>query len=230
MSNDWTSLEERLGYRFADRDLLSEALTHPSYAYEKGGGRGDNQRLEYLGDAVLQLVISEHLYRDGKQEDEGRMTKMRADLVCEPTLTLLARSLGLGDQLKLGRGESLSGGADNPSNLSDAMEALIGALYLDGGMERTRERVLALFAPYIDMAFAGQLTYDHKSRLFEWAQSRPDTRVLFSLLQTQGPEHDRIYRVGLYIRDRLEAEGQGRTIKAAEQDAARIFFDKRGEN
>ncbi len=213
-----------MGYLFRSRDLLLEALTHPSHAYEEREERGDNQRLEFLGDAVLQLVVSEYLYTANTDAPEGEMTKLRARLVCEPTLTQIARSLGLGDYLRLGHGESLTGGADNPSNLSDALEAVFGAVYLEAGLETTASLILRLLHPYIEQALRGELSYDHKSRLYEWAQAGGDREVTFRVLEEEGPEHDRVYKIGLFLNGQLQASGKGKTKKAAEQEASRLFF------
>ena len=225
MSIDYSILEDRLGYKFRNRQGLVEALTHPSFAYEQNLETVDNQRLEFLGDAVLQLIVTEYLFAAIPEAPEGAMTKIRAGLVCEETLTRLALTLELGGYLRLGHGETLSGGAANPSNLSDAMEAVLGAIYLDGGMERAREVMTGLLDPYFEPAIGGSLTYDYKSRLFEWAQAGQDREIKFLVETTSGPEHDRHYQVGLYLNDRLQVTGEGRTKKAAEQDASRLFLE-----
>ncbi len=224
VSKELSILESRLGYSFRSRDLLLEALTHPSYAYEHQEVMADNQRLEFLGDAVLQLVVSEYLYHTRTDAPEGLLTKLRSRLVCEPTLTELARALGLGDHLRLGHGESLSGGADNPSNLSDALEAVFGAIYLEAGLDRSGSMIRRLLTPYAEQALRGELTYDHKSRLYEWAQADGKREVTFTVLETEGPEHDRVYKVGLLLNGQLKATGSGRTKKAAEQEASLHFF------
>jgi ribonuclease-3 len=229
VSKKVSNLENRLGYAFRSQALLEEALTHPSYAHEREGTDADNQRLEYLGDAVLQLIISQELYQALPQAPEGTMTKIRASLVCEPSLTLIAQGLDLGAYLRLGHGEALSGGADNPSNLSDALEALLGALYLEAGLDKTRQLVRQLFAPYWDQALAGKLSADYKSRLYEWAQARDGREVEFVVLDMEGPEHDRDYTVGLMVKGQLVARGRGKTKKAAEQDASFHFFQMEGD-
>lgn len=229
MSTDLDSLENRLGYAFTSRALLLEALTHASYAYEQEGGAADNQRLEFLGDAVLQLVMTDYLFRQDLTAQEGVMTKKRAGLVCEQTLAQVALSIGLGAFLRLGHGEAGSGGAANPALLSDALEALLGALYLDGGLETARRIILELFSPYFDLALDGRLTYDHKSHLYEWAQSQPDTSIDFQVREAAGPEHDRLYTVDLYVDGCVQAWGQGKTKKSAEQDASRRFLEMKGD-
>lgn len=225
---DLSILENRLGYSFQDRQLLLEALTHPSFAYEQQAGSRDNQRLEFLGDAVLQLIVTEDLFTKSPQAPEGLMTKTRAALVCEQTLAGVARSLELGSFLRFGHGESISGGASNPSNLSDAVEAVLGAIYLEGGMEPARRVMTRLLMPYVKLASRGELAYDYKSRLFEWAQSHKDMELKFQVHETRGPDHDRQYIIGLYIDGQLQTTGEGKTKKAAEQDASCRFLEDRG--
>ncbi len=152
------------------------------------------------------------------------MTKTRAGLVCEPTLAQVALSLDLGSFLRLGHGESLSGGGSNPSNLSDAVEAVLGAIYLEGGMEPAREVMIRLLMPYLELATLGKLAYDYKSRLFEWAQSHKEMDLEFLVHETKGPDHDRQYIMGLYIDGQLRSTGKGKTKKAAEQDASCRFL------
>lgn len=222
---DCSTLESRLGYVFQNRQLLFEALTHPSYAYEQAEETKDNQRLEFLGDAVLQLIVTDHLFVALDGAPEGVMTKTRAGLVCERTLAHLAVSLGLGSFLRLGHGESMSGGASNPSNLADALEAILGAVYLEAGMEEARRVLTPLMAPFFELAIEGSLSFDYKSRLFEWAQARRGLEVRFEILSTSGPDHDRSYVTGLFIDGSLRAQGSGRTKKASEQDASRQFLE-----
>ncbi len=224
MTLDLTTLETRLGFSFSNQQRLLEALTHPSHAYENGKQEVDNQRLEFLGDAVLQLLASEYFFIARPDAPEGEMTKLRADVVCEQTLTQVANSLQLGSYLRLGHGEALTGGGSNPSNLSDALEAVIGAIYLEGDLDQVRQVVVRLFEPYFKLSLAGHLTYDHKSKLYEWAQARDDTDISFRVQEEIGPDHDRRYIVGLYIDGILKTVGSGRTKKAAEQDASFIFF------
>jgi ribonuclease-3 len=227
---DYAALESRLGYSFLDKQLLVDALTHSSYAYEQNVAVQDNQRLEFLGDAVLQLVVTEHFYRTLSDTAEGEMTKLRSGVVCEPTLVLVAHSLGLGSFLRLGHGESLAGGNENPSNLSDAVEAVLGAIFFEGGYGAVREVVLRLFEPYFELALEGRLIYDYKSRLYEWAQAKGDNVISFTVLEESGPPHDKTFRVGLWINDVLSAEGCGQSKKAAEQQASRVFFNSRNRS
>jgi ribonuclease-3 len=224
---DLTVLENRIGYSFRNRQLLLEALTHPSFAYEQDLETRDNQRLEFLGDAVLQLIVTEDLFAEFPDAPEGEMTKKRAGLVCEQTLTRIALSIDLGSFLRLGHGESLSGGGANPSNLSDGVEAVLGAVYLEGGMESARLVMKGLLMPYWELASSGGLAYDYKSRLFEWAQSHKGMDLEFLVHETSGPDHDRQYTMGLYIDGQIKATGSGKTKKAAEQDASCRFLQAR---
>ena len=224
---DLATLESRFGYSFLDKQLLVDALTHSSYAYEQDVVTRDNQRLEFLGDAVLQLIVTEHLFRILSDTSEGEMTKLRAGIVCEPTLVLVAQSLGLGAFLRLGHGEALASGDENPSNLSDAVEAILGAIFHESGYEEVRDVVLRLFEPYIELALEGRLVYDYKSRLYEWAQAKGNVVLSFRVLEESGPAHDKTFRVGLSIDGVLAAEGSGQSKKAAEQQASREFFHKR---
>ncbi len=221
---DLATLESRFGYSFRDKQLLVDALTHSSYAYERDVATCDNQRLEFLGDAVLQLVVTEHLYRILSETSEGEMTKLRAGIVCEPTLVLVAQSLELGAFLRLGHGEALASGDENPSNLSDAVEAILGAIFQESGYDVVRDVVLRLFEPYFELALEGRLVYDYKSRLYEWAQAEGDIALSFRVLEEKGPAHDKTFKVGLWINGVLSAEGSGQSKKAAEQQASRAFF------
>jgi ribonuclease-3 len=223
---DLTILESRLGYSFVDGQLLVDALTHSSFAYEQDVVTRDNQRLEFLGDAVLQLVVTEHLYRALQDIPEGDMTKLRAGIVCEPTLALVAESLDLGSFLRLGHGEELAGGNKNPSNLSDAVEAVLGAIFYESGYVAVRDVVLRLFKPFIKLACEGRLVYDYKSRLYEWAQAEGDKVISFRVTEEIGPAHDKTFKVGLWINDELRSEGVGQSKKAAEQEASRAFFQR----
>lgn len=221
---DLATLESRIGYSFFDKQLLIHALTHSSYAYEQDVAVQDNQRLEFLGDAVLQLVVTEHLYRTLSETAEGEMTKLRSGIVCEPTLVLVAQSLGLGSFLRFGHGEALAGGDENPSNLADAVEAILGAIFFESGYGAVCEVILRLFAPYFELALEGRLIYDYKSRLYEWAQAKGNQNISFRILDEIGPPHDKTFRVGLWINGVLSAEGSGQSKKAAEQQASRAFF------
>ena len=213
------------GYRFRMRFCLNAPThqrtpKHPEYTE-------NNERLEFLGDAVLQLVISDFLYRDQTAMTEGAMTRIRALIVCEPTLALVARHLRLGEALKLGKGEDGTGGRDKPSNLSNALEALFGAIYLDGGLEAARGVVLRCLEPHLQRALSGRMIYDYKSRLLELAQkTRGQIAVQFEILSEEGPVHERHYTAGVRLDDRLIAQGEGSSKKEAEQNAAKAVLER----
>ncbi|NLO37510.1 MAG: ribonuclease III [Clostridiaceae bacterium] len=221
-------LEQAIGHRFNNRQLLLEALTHSTYAYEhRGENIKDNERLEFLGDAVLDLAISDVLFRHAGQRDEGYMTKTRALVVRETTLALLADEIRLGDLLLLGRGEEATGGRAKPSNLSNAAEAIFGALYLDAGYDLARARILDLLDEPLQLALAGDLVYDYKSRLLELVQAtRGNSTLRFQILDESGPVHERLFTAGVLVDSQLISTGTGCSKKEAEQQAAREALDK----
>lgn len=211
-------LEERVGYSFRNAGLLKQALTHSSFTNEqKINKAGDYERLEFLGDAVLELVSSEFLFRLHPELSEGELTKLRASMVCEPSLAFCARDLELGKFILLGRGEENTGGRERESITSDAMEALIGAIYLDGGMEPAKEFIDRFVLSDLEDK---QLFYDSKSNLQELIQGKLKKEFGYELLEESGPEHDKIFRVSVQMEGECLGEGTGRTKKAAEQQAA----------
>lgn len=211
-------LEERIGYRFKDRYLLECALTHTSFANEqKIHTYKDYERIEFLGDAVLEMLSSEFLFKTYPEKKEGELTKLRASLVCEPALAYCARDLSLGDFIRLGRGEEASGGREKDSIISDVMEALIGAMYLDSrGIEAPRRFILQFILSDLEDK---QLFYDSKSILQERAQQRGED-VKYEILEETGPGHKKRFRVAAVIGGRHCGVGEGRSKKAAEQQAA----------
>ena len=216
-------LAQAIGYDFVNPELLVQALTHSTYAYEHRNEKiMDNERLEFLGDAVLDLVISDYLFREGAAFTEGVMTKMRALIVCESTLALVARELEIGRLLLLGKGELTTGGGDKSSNLANAMEAVFGAVYLDGGYETAKSLVVRLLDDYIQQALNGQMVYDYKSRLLEMVQgTRGNSTLKFVIINEEGPVHDRIFTAAVVVDDNQIATGSGSSKKDAEQKAAR---------
>ena len=227
--DNWQKLEKTLGYSFRDKSLLVNAMTHRSFANEYPDTTcPDNERLEFLGDAVLDLVVSEYLIGALPDDDEGSLTRIRADVVALPSLAALAGSLGIGRELLLGKGESGSGGREKPSLLADALEALFGAVFVDGGYEAARSVVLPLVTPLLQQASADE-GQDHKSRLQEFLQATRKELPVYRLDDTSGPDHDRVYRVDVVIEGRVSGTGQGRTKKSAEQNAAKaalMLLDK----
>lgn len=215
---DFSLLEERIGYTFKNTELLRQALTHSSYANERRINKiGNYERLEFLGDAVLELVSSEFLYREHSQLSEGNLTKLRASMVCEPALAFCARDIRLEEFILLGKGEESTGGRKRDSITSDVMEAVIGAIYLDGGMTPAKA--------YIDRFILSDLEnkrlfYDSKSNLQEIAQGKLKRDVEYELLDVQGPEHNQTFCVQVRIGEDVLGTGEGHTKKAAEQQAA----------
>ena len=210
-------LENKLGYHFHDRRLLEHALCHSSYANERHWDRlQNNERLEFLGDAVLELATSEFLYQNYPTMPEGEATRTRASIVCEQTLALCARDLGLGEWLRLGKGEELTGGRDRDSITSDAMEALLGAIYLDGGFANAKEFVHHFILNDIEHK---KLFYDSKTILQELIQGRHE-QLSYELIDESGPDHDKQFTVAVLVDGERVSEGEGHTKKAAEQQAA----------
>jgi len=211
---------DRLGHRFADLGLLGRAVTHRSWCAEHAGFRS-NERLEFLGDAVLGMAVTTDLFRRQPEADEGHLSRLRASVVCAPALAEMARELGLGDVLLLGKGEAASGGRDRASILADAMEAVIGAVYLDGGMAAAAELVGELVEPRLDLSVA----VDDKSRLHELV-AQAHGRQLTYRITDDGPEHDKTFRAVVLIDEEPLGTGSGRSKKQAEQAAAREAWQK----
>ena len=207
----------QIGYEFKNEHLLTQALMHSSYANEKHMKKlSDNERLEFLGDAVLELTSSEFLFANYPDLTEGELTKLRASIVCEPTLAICAKEIQLGDYLLLGRGEDLTGGRNRKSILSDALEAVIGAIYLDGGFANAKEFVHKYIMTDIEHK---HLFYDSKTILQEVVQGAHQ-QLCYVLLEETGPDHDKSFTVGVVIDGKEISMGTGHTKKAAEQEAA----------
>lgn len=211
-------LEESISYHFQDKNLLLLAMTHSSYANEqKSPARQNNERLEFLGDAVLEITVSDYLFRNYPDYDEGRMTKTRSSMVCEFTLASCARDIRLGDYLLLSHGEDTTGGRERDSILSDAFEALIGAIYVDGGMEMASRFIHAYL---LDDIGDRTLFYDAKTILQEMVQASEEGNLRYQLIGESGPDHNKEFTVETYIGSTAYAQGNGRTKKSAEQMAA----------
>lgn len=217
-------LEKRIGYSFQDKKLLEHAMIHSSYANEHHLGKlGCNERLEFLGDAVLEVVSSDFLFRTFPEMPEGDMTKTRASLVCEPTLAFCAQEIDLGGFLLLGKGEDATGGRGRDSVVSDAMEALIGAIYLDGGFANAKEFIHRFVLNNVEHM---QLFYDSKTILQEIVQANFKEVISYHLIGEEGPDHNKTFRVAVHIGEEEYGVGEGRTKKAAEQEAAYISILK----
>ena len=218
MNGHLKELEERIDYQFKNQNLFSQALTHSSYANEHRLDHSRcNERLEFLGDAVLEIVTSEFLYRKYETLPEGDLTKIRASIVCEPTLAYCAGDIKLGQYLYLGKGEDATGGRNRNSVVSDAMEALIGAIYLDGGFANAKEFIHRFILNDIEHK---QLFYDSKTILQETVQANFKEGLQYRLIDEKGPDHNKSFSSAVYIGDRRYGTGEGRTKKAAEQEAA----------
>ena len=218
MNEQLKELEEKISYHFQDKHLLAQALTHSSYANEHRLDHNHcNERLEFLGDAVLEIVTSDFLYHKYTEKPEGDLTKIRASIVCEPTLAYCAEAINLGSYLFLGKGEDATGGRNRNSVVSDAMEAVIGAIYLDGGFASAKEYIHRFILNDIEHK---QLFYDSKTILQEIIQSRQDGELSYEILKEEGPDHNKSFWVDAVRNGEVIGSGHGRTKKAAEQQAA----------
>lgn len=223
------NLESKIGYQFQDKNLLEQALTHSSFANERHmRAHSDNERLEFLGDAVLEAVSSEFLYLNYPDLPEGRLTPLRASLVCEPTLAIAAREIGLGAYLRLSRGEDLTGGRERDSILSDALESVIGAVFLDGGLEAARKLIIRFILTDIEHK---QLYHDSKTKLQELVQAMENSCLEYVLVKAEGPDHARHFVMEAQVDKKTIGRGEGRSKKAAEQEAAYrglLYLKERG--
>ena len=218
MEQTMRELQERIGYTFHRQELLKSALMHSSYTNETHLPKYKcNERLEFLGDAVLELVSSEFLFFADQKMPEGELTKTRASMVCEPSLAFCARELELGKYLFMGRGEENTGGRERDSITSDALEALIGAIYLDGGFANAKEFILRFIMNDIEHK---QLFFDSKTILQEIVQSQTDQPLAYELLREEGPDHNKLFESRALIGEEEIGRGTGRTKKAAEAVAA----------
>ncbi len=208
-------LEKNIGYHFRDKNLLKTAVTHSSYANENRGGMAYNERLEFLGDAVLQLITSEKLFKENPDMPEGKMSKQRAALVCEDALASYSKEIKLGDFMLLGKGEEATGGRNRPSILADAFEALIGAIFLDGGMDNAKKFVRR----FLDAAHLS--LKDYKTLLQEIIQKNPGERLSYVVTGESGPDHDKVFNVEVHLNSNVIGKGTGKSKKQAEQAAAK---------
>ncbi len=213
-------MQEEIGYFFGDEYLLEHALTHSSFAHEKKQPDGCNERLEFLGDSVLSLVVSDYLFAHYPDLPEGELTRIRAASVCEKALFGFAKTIRLGDYLLLSRGEQRTGGRNRPSILADAFEALIAAIYLDGGMEPARAFILKYVVPTLDNHRKAAFK-DYKTLLQEVIQQNPEDRLTYLLVGESGPDHDKQFKYEVHINSNLVGTGVGRSKKEAEQAAAK---------
>ena len=224
---DLFTLQQALGISFNDLSLLEQALVHSSYANENPTlAPTSNERLEFLGDAVLDLIVAENLYQNFPQFTEGEMTKLRAALVRQDALARVARTINLGDYLYLGRGEEASGGRHKPANLAGALEAVIAAIFLDQGLNTTTDFAQRLFNAELRKVISHGAGFDYKSRLQELLQTRKYQTPVYHLVEAVGPDHDRRFTVEVRVGDTVLGIGSGKSKKKAETEAARSALEQ----
>ncbi len=214
------TLEDNLKYTFKNPELLSNALAHSSYANETHAKNGSNERLEFLGDSVLSLIVSDYIYKTYQNIPEGELTKLRASLVCEKALCGFSRELEVGKYLKLGKGEAANGGSNRDSLLADAFEAILAAMYLDGGMEVAKSHVMRFILPELESKCVDTFK-DYKTTLQEIIQKNPDERLSYVLVGESGPDHNKTFTVEVHLNSNVIGEGTGSSKKHAEQEAAK---------
>ena len=223
-----TDLQNKIGYQFKNPALLNEALTHSSYANEhKSQHIKYNERLEFLGDSVLSIVVSDYIYKNCPELPEGELTKLRATLVCEKSLYEFAKKIDLGKYLILSKGERNNGGADRPSILSDAFEALIAAIYIDGGIAPASKHILNFVIPAIKNSKKKKIN-DYKTTLQEIIQKNPGEKLEYVLVRESGPDHNKHFVVEVHLNSNVIGKGGGRSKKEAEQQAAREALELMG--
>jgi len=224
---DLAALQQTLGVSFNDLSLLEQALVHSSYINERPGfAPTSNERLEFLGDAILGFIVAEELYQRFPQFSEGEMTKLRSSLVCRDALSRIARAISLGNYLYLGRGEEVSGGRRKPANLVGALEAVITAIFLDQGSTTTRDFVLRSLDKELDRVLSQGIEADYKSQLQELIQSRQQQTPTYNVIEAGGPDHDRTFTVEVRLGDTVLGRGAGKSKKVAEAEAARSALDQ----
>ncbi len=221
--NDIEKFEDRLGYTFKDKKLLKTALTHTSYANEHKCL--SYERLEFLGDAVLQVLTSKYIYNNYPGFPEGKMSRLRANVVCETTLFHIAEKLGIGEFALLGRGEEMTGGRNRPSILADMVEAVLAAVYLDGGMEKAESIIFDAYGHIIEAAAEGKLNFDYKTALQEKTQA-DGRKTEYKITGEEGPPHDKTFTMEVFVDGKLMGNGRGKTKQEAQQQAAKAALEK----
>ena len=220
-------LEKNLKYTFKNKELLKNALAHSSYANEKKGTTASNERLEFLGDSVLSIIVSDYIYKNFPNLPEGQLTRLRASLVCEKTLCSFSKQLGVGECILLGKGERANGGATRPSILADAFEAILAAIYLDGGMEPAKKHVLRFVKSELSH-LEHENFKDYKTELQEIIQRNPEEKLTYVLTGESGPDHDKCFTVEVHLNSNVIGEGSGHSKKNAEQAAAKKALELMG--
>lgn len=224
-------IQSCIKYTFKDINLLNTSLTHSSYANEnKTGNSESNERLEFLGDAIIDLIVSEYLYKRFSEFPEGELTKRRASVVCESSLTFAAQKINLGKYLLLGKGEEATGGRERESILADAFEALTGAIYIDGGLKAAKGFILGLFEQEVIYALSKEsLFIDYKTELQEILQKRTRSKIEYKVEKEDGPDHRKKFYMNVIVENKVIGNGMGRNKKEAEQNAAKQVLLKMGE-
>ncbi len=220
-------LEKNIGYTFKNKALLKNALAHSSYANEKKGSVTSNERLEFLGDSVLSIIVSDYIYSKFSNLPEGQLTRLRASLVCEKTLCSFSKRLGVGEHILLGKGERANGGNERPSILADAFEAILAAIYLDGGMEPAKQHVLRFVKEEL-RHLESEKFKDYKTELQEIIQRNPEEQLSYVLTGESGPDHDKCFTVEVHLNSNVIGVGTGHSKKNAEQAAARQALELMG--
>ncbi len=215
-----SKFEDIISYTFENKSYILEALTHSSYSNENKNCKF-NERLEFLGDSVLSIVISDYLFKKENNLPEGELTKLRANIVCEESLSEVASQINLGDYLLLGRGEEATGGRERISILADALEAVIAAIYLDGGLEEARKFILKYMEEIIENSIEGKIFRDYKTYLQEVLQSKGEQHIWYKLVEEKGPDHNKRFVMEVGINDEVLGVGEGKSKKDAEQVAAK---------
>ncbi|HBH12123.1 MAG: Ribonuclease III [Clostridiales bacterium 38_11] len=222
MEIDVNQFEKVLGYEFTNKDLLKEALTHSSFSNENGQQIRNNERMEFLGDAVLEIMVSHYLYKRFNTYPEGKLTRLRSKVVCEDVLYSISMQYRLGDFLVLGKGEEHTGGRNRKSILADCLEALIASVYLDSGFENVEALFLPKFQEFIERAATGKIRLDFKTRFQEVIQKdHPNSKIRYQVYREEGPDHDKTFYVRLFLDQNRVGNGEGKSKKSAEQEAAR---------
>jgi ribonuclease-3 len=222
-------LENRIGYTYRNKQYAINALVHSSFSNEHHNfAAKSNERLEFLGDAILDFVLSLMLYNNQANYSEGEMSKMRALIVCESSLNECAKEIGLGELIMLGKGEEANGGRTRPSILSDALEAIIGSIYLDGGMDEAQGFIMHLLGDTYQKAIKGMLFMDYKTALQEELQKSGDVVIQYKLMESSGPDHSKTFKISVHSNGKAIGVGVGKSKKDAEQMAARAALEKMG--
>ena len=224
-----SDLQQRIAYTFSDPELLERALTHKSYANENKVPY-HNERMEFLGDSVLNLIVSEYLMKTCPDSAEGALSRLRASVVSEPALAGVAREIGLGNHLLLGKGEEQTGGRNKDSLLSDCLEALIASIYLDRGMDATEDFVIRFFDGLIKKACTTRVSLDYKTELQELCQERLKQLPEYRVASETGPDHQKQFEVEVWLKGQLSGHGAGKSKKEAEQKAAKEALERLSEN